>query len=66
MEMTTPASEEIARLTLARDEIIVEIRELQGHLARKARDLAAMDDEIASLRRVQEELVRRHPEIGSG
>ncbi|MFD1813765.1 hypothetical protein [Rhodococcus gannanensis] len=66
MEMTTPASEEIARLTLARDELAVEVRELQGRLARRTRDLAAVEGEIASLRRVQAELVRRHPELGSG
>ncbi|MGW4479705.1 hypothetical protein [Rhodococcus triatomae] len=66
MNVTSPAAAEIARLTLERDELAVEMRELQGHVERMARDLAALDDEIASLRRVQAELVRRHPELGSG
>lgn len=64
--MSGPVEESITRLSNERDEIIHDIRELQGQLDRSNRRLAEITDEIESLERVQQELLRRHPELADG
>lgn len=64
--MSGPVEESITRLLDERDVVIQHIRELQGQLDRSNRRLAEISDELGSLARVRQELLRRHPELADG
>ncbi|MFC4604564.1 hypothetical protein [Rhodococcus kronopolitis] len=61
---TNPAADRIARLLVERDDLLLDGRELEARLDRLRRRLDDVDTEIASLRRVESELLQRHPELG--
>jgi hypothetical protein len=60
---TNPVADALARRRTLREELVVNIRELEGQLARAYRRLGEVSAEIDSLRRVEQELLRRHPEL---
>lgn len=58
-----PATDRIARLLIEQEELLLDGRELEARLDRLRRRLDDVNAEIASLRRVEVELLRRHPEL---
>ncbi|MFG1784816.1 hypothetical protein ACGFIU_20445 [Rhodococcus oryzae] len=60
---SNPAAEQVARLLVAREELLLRVRELEALLDRSRRQLDDVNAEISSLRRVESELLRRHPEL---
>lgn len=60
---TNPAADQVARLLVEREEVLLRVRELEALLDRSRRQLDDMNAEISSLRRVEGELLRRHPEL---
>ncbi|MFC7446852.1 hypothetical protein [Rhodococcus daqingensis] len=58
-----PAADQIARLQAEREDLLLDGRELEARLDRLRRRLDDVNAEIASLRRVEGELLRRHPEL---
>ncbi|TQC43966.1 hypothetical protein EEB14_39980 [Rhodococcus sp. WS4] len=61
-----PATDQIRRLLVERDQLLLDVRELEGRLEKSRRRLDDVTAEIASLRRVEDELLRRHPELEQG
>jgi uncharacterized coiled-coil DUF342 family protein len=60
---SNPAAEQVARLLVEREELLLRVRELEALLDRSRRQLDDVNTEISSLRRVESELLRRHPEL---
>ncbi|WP_145982368.1 hypothetical protein [Rhodococcus sp. MTM3W5.2] len=60
---SNPAAEQVARLLVEREELLLRVRELEALLDRSRRQLDDVNAEISSLRRVESELLRRHPEL---
>ncbi|MFI6429704.1 hypothetical protein [Rhodococcus oryzae] len=60
---TNPAADQIARLMVEREDLLLDSRELEARLDRLRRRLDDVNAEIAALRRVEGELLRRHPEL---
>lgn len=60
---SNPAADRVARLLVEREELQLTVRELEALLDRSRRQLDGMNAEISSLRRVESELLRRHPEL---
>ncbi|WP_160093602.1 hypothetical protein [Rhodococcus sp. T7] len=60
---SNPATDQIRRLLVERDQLQLDIRELEGRLEKSRRRLDGVTAELTSLRRVEDELLRRHPEL---
>jgi tetrahydromethanopterin S-methyltransferase subunit G len=60
---TNPAADQIARLLVEREDLLLDHRELEARLDRLRRRLDDVNTEIASLHRVERELLQRHPEL---
>ena len=60
---TNPAADRIARLLVERDDLLLEGRELEARMDRLRRRLDDVNAEIVSLRKVESELLERHPEL---
>jgi len=60
---SNPAAKRVARLLVEREELLLRVRELEALLDRSRRQLDEVNAEISSLRRVESELLRRHPEL---
>ncbi|WP_072844754.1 hypothetical protein [Rhodococcus tukisamuensis] len=60
---TNPAADQIARLLIEREDLLLDGRELEARLDRLRRRLDDVNAEIASLRRIECELLQRHPEL---
>ena len=63
---SNPATDQIRQLLVERDQLLLDVRELEGRLEKSRRRLDDVTAEIASLRRVEDELLRRHPELEQG
>lgn len=60
---SNPATDQIRRLLVEHDQLQLDVRELEGRLEKSRRRLDDVTAEITSLRRVEDELLRRHPEL---
>ncbi|MDV7243615.1 MULTISPECIES: hypothetical protein [Rhodococcus] len=60
---SNPAADQITRLSVERDQLLLDVRELEGRLEKEKRRLDDVTAKITSLRRVEHELLRRHPEL---
>ncbi|WP_043827325.1 hypothetical protein [Rhodococcus opacus] len=60
---SNPAADQITRLLVERDQLLLDVRELEGRLEKEKRRLDDVTAKITSLRRVEDELLRRHPEL---
>jgi hypothetical protein len=60
--MDDPVADALGQLAAEREGVVLQILELEGNLDRAKRRVAEIDGETASLERVRDELIRRHPE----